>query len=392
MEQTPLPTGSPYLEYYPEPGGVLQRVSLSRFPFRVGRDANADLTIYCPRVSKSHAELRREGNLIAIADLGSTNGTFINGRRVQTSSNLNHGDIVHIANKEFRFVWESVISGDVIDNAITKSTILPSLRSAFQDAAHLSELIERGEVSACFQPIIDLGDRQQGIGDGSLAAILVGFEALGRGCHRELPTSPGPLFALAQERSLAVQLSRAFRRAALIELPRLPSSRVGPSSLFLNVHPDELPEPYFPEHLKQLTEARSSSQMLVLEVHEGFVADLPTLQYLRSQLQDLNMQLAYDDFGVGQARLTALTEVPADYVKLDITIVQGLLHSRHLRELVRALGEVCADLGTRMIAEGVESEEEAAVCLELGCQLGQGYLFARPQAADAFARTLSSAL
>src|SRR5262249_9662283 len=133
-----------------------------------------------------------------------------------------------------------------------------------------------------------------------------------------------------------------------------------------------------PRLLDELPGLAGQGRPLVLEVHEDFAADLATFAGLRSCLGELGIRLAYDDFGAGQARLATLAQVAADFVKLDRGLVQGLPHSRALRDLVQALGRICADLGSQVLAEGVESAEEAALCLELGCQLGQGYLFGRP--------------
>jgi EAL domain-containing protein (putative c-di-GMP-specific phosphodiesterase class I) len=93
----------------------------------------------------------------------------------------------------------------------------------------------------------------------------------------------------------------------------------------------------------------------------------------------MDIGLAFDDFGVGQSRLTALAQVKVEYVKLDRTLVRSLPSSQPLRELMRTVGQVCAGQGTQVIAEGVETEEEAEVSCELGCTLAQGYLFGRPQ-------------
>ena len=92
------------------------------------------------------------------------------------------------------------------------------------------------------------------------------------------------------------------------------------------------------------------------------------------------MQLAYDDFGSGQARLMELAEVPPDVLKFDIKIVRGLpLASTQSRATVEALVRIARDLGVVALAEGVETEAEADVCRELGFELAQGFLFGRPE-------------
>ncbi|MFO0844996.1 MAG: EAL domain-containing protein [Gemmataceae bacterium] len=356
----------PYLDHFPQPGGNLARVFLNRFPFRLGRNRAAHLVVFHPQVSKDHAEIVREGDQLFLRELGSTNGTFHNGHRVTDRVPLRDGDILHLAEKEFRFGRDAKAQvGPEPAIAHTSTTVAKpgQPRSLLKECELLRELILWRQVTAHFQPIVSLADRQP-----------QGFEALGRGRHGSLPTGPGPLFALAEQCQLAVPLSRLFRQLALAESGPLPR----PHLLFLNLHPGEHGDEGLPDDLCRLAEMTAEGQSVVVEVNEGCVADVAALGRLRGQVHEAGFRLAYDDFGVGQARLTALAQVPADYVKLDRSIVQSLPHSGPLRELVRALGRVCADVGSELLAEGVETEDEMALAQELGCRLGQGYLFAHP--------------
>jgi EAL domain-containing protein (putative c-di-GMP-specific phosphodiesterase class I) len=356
----------PYLEHFPEPGGALHRVRLSHFPCRLGRDASADLVVYHPRVSKFHAVIVFEENDLWIRDLGSTNGTFVNGRRIAERVALTDGDIIHLGEKEFLFVSgtsEKQASPSRID--VTESALLTSLRSLIQESKSLHALLESHQVTACFQPIVTLPERQ-----------VVAYEGLGRGRHAGLPTSPGPLFALAEKVGLAAPLSRAFRQVTLVEAASLPH----PHTLFLNMHPSELPEQVLESSLADIPDP-SSGQKLVLEIHENVIADPPTLHRLQARLHEMDIGLAFDDFGVGQTRLAALAQVQVDFIKLDRTLVQSLPCSPPLRELMRSLVQVCSSQGTQLLAEGIETEEEAEICCALGCTLAQGYLFSRPKAA-----------
>lgn len=361
MEKSDL--GWPYLDHFPRPGGPLERVFLSRFPFLVGRDRAAHLVVFHPQVSKSHIELVREGDQIFLQELGSTNGTFINGQRVTGRALLRDGDIIHLAAKEFRF-GRDVEAQFGRDNSPESTAVAKpgSLRSVIKECAHLHELINERQATVHFQPVVSLADW-----------TLRGYEALGRGRHGHLPTGPGPLFALAEQCDLAVPLSRMFRQLALDESAHLPR----PHTLFVNLHAREKDDEGFEAALKEVAACRADGQEIVLEVNEGFVADVEALRRLRAQVAGAGLRLAYDDFGVGQARLAALAEVPADFVKLDHSIIQNLPHSRPLRDLVRALGQLCAGVGTELLAEGVETEEEKEIAHELGCQLGQGHLFSR---------------
>jgi EAL domain-containing protein (putative c-di-GMP-specific phosphodiesterase class I) len=130
--------------------------------------------------------------------------------------------------------------------------------------------------------------------------------------------------------------------------------------------------------LAQVAALGDGRRLVVIEVHEDVVADTSTLRWLRQQLNALGIGLAFDDFGSGQARLAELAEAPPDFIKLDRRLIRDIDRDKARQDLVQALNRVSADLGVQLIAEGIETREEAATCLELGCHFGQGFLFGPP--------------
>src|SRR5438477_560923 len=101
----------PFLEHYPEPGEAPHRILVDQLPFRIGRSMTAQYIIYARQVSKDHSEIYREGMEFRIRDLGSTNGTFVNGQRISQAPLVN-GDIIHVAHKELRFGYEPLAASD----------------------------------------------------------------------------------------------------------------------------------------------------------------------------------------------------------------------------------------------------------------------------------------
>jgi EAL domain-containing protein (putative c-di-GMP-specific phosphodiesterase class I) len=352
-----------YLEHFPESGEGAHRLLLDHFPFSIGRSSSAHYCINSRHVSKEHAQIICVGDEIRIRDLGSTNGTFVNGQRIQEAV-LSHGDIVHVAHKEFRFGQDTLAPTASAELLLTDHASKPLPASAIQNGELLKELIRRENVLTLFQPIVDL--RTQ---------TTMGYECLGRGTHDKLNPNPAYLLSLAAQCNLATELSQLFRRIAVREASSLPAG----SRIFFNLHPSELRNDSLLTTLRNVPAELGGRRQVVLEFHEEAVADTNAMRKLRDQLLEMGIGLAYDDFGTGQARLSELADVPPDYVKLDKTLVRGLHLAHPRQELVRALTRVSTDLGIHLIAEGIETMEEAEICLELGCHFGQGYLLGRPE-------------
>ena len=118
---------------------------------------------------------------------------------------------------------------------------------------------------------------------------------------------------------------------------------------------------------------------IAIEVHESTIVDSAGIREFRAQLKQLNIALAYDDFGAGQARLLELADVPPEYLKFDSRFVAGIAEAPDSKQrVVRSLVALARELGARSIAEGIETAADAQVCAELGFELAQGYYFQRP--------------
>jgi EAL domain-containing protein (putative c-di-GMP-specific phosphodiesterase class I) len=124
---------------------------------------------------------------------------------------------------------------------------------------------------------------------------------------------------------------------------------------------------------------------IVLEIHESALAETDKITWLRNRLMEINVGLAYDDFGAGQARLFELAEAPPHYLKFDRRFVTGLHTAPITRQrLVSSLVAAARELLVKTIAEGVEDQDEADACVRAGFSHGQGYHFARPAPFEKF--------
>jgi EAL domain-containing protein (putative c-di-GMP-specific phosphodiesterase class I) len=356
-----------YLERYPEAGGPAERIPISKLPFTIGRSETADHTVYSVKVSKVHAILEVQDGRHAIRDNDSTNGTFVNGERV-TSRVLENGDIVHLAHIEFCFRHVRPSHTDTSPDAArlieqTQLMATDQPRSIIRGTEQLRELIDTNSVDILYQPIVDLRTRS-----------VVAYEALARGTHPDLSPNPTELLALAERCDLVVELSRMFGKQAVKSSQNLPRG----TKVFVNMHPQELSDHGLVGALEELASLAPAEHQVVLEIAEASVTDVSAMGKNKEVFTKLGLQFAYDDFGAGQARLIELTDIPPDYLKLDKLMIEGIETAAPRQEIVSALLRVVRRLGVRVIAEGVETEVVAGICLRLGCDLGQGYLFGRP--------------
>jgi EAL domain-containing protein (putative c-di-GMP-specific phosphodiesterase class I) len=125
---------------------------------------------------------------------------------------------------------------------------------------------------------------------------------------------------------------------------------------------------------------------MVLEIHEAAVTCVKQMREVRAVLNDLNIGLAYDDFGAGQARLVELGDVPPDDLKFDIELVHEIDRASSERQrMLASLVNIVNDLGIASLAEGVETAAEHEACRQMGFQFGQGFHYGKAALAQAIA-------
>lgn len=213
-----------------------------------------------------------------------------------------------------------------------------------------------------YQPIISWSRRE-----------AFGYEALVRSSETTMP-GPGALFDTAEQLGRLHELGRQIRAKC--------ADPLGPAqqrqSLFVNLHTEDLLDNTLFD--PDTTLARVADQ-IVLEITER--ATLESIGHVReriARLRQLGFRIAIDDIGAGYSGLNSFAMIQPDIVKLDITLVRGVDADPVKRKLVRVLGDLCQDLGILVVAEGVETTAERDTLVDLGCDLLQGYLFARPGA------------
>jgi EAL domain-containing protein (putative c-di-GMP-specific phosphodiesterase class I) len=261
--------------------------------FSVGRKPDNSLSIPSHSVSGYHAEfLQTEAGLI-VRDLNSTNGTFVNGQRLEGEVQVHGGDLVQFATEVFR-VGQSTRRNE-------SRTVANDSSDQAMALVQFDRLINDGNAFPYYQPIVRLPDQ-----------ACIGYEVLGRSRLFGLQM-PAQMFLAAAQLNMEAELSEVFRMRGVQVGSDFPSG----INLFLNTHPKELGPSRLHTSLRLLREA-DPNRRLTLEIHEGAVTNIDTIRELSVVLNDLNIQLAFDDFGVGEARLLELAEIRPDYLKFDM--------------------------------------------------------------------------
>jgi diguanylate cyclase (GGDEF)-like protein len=236
-------------------------------------------------------------------------------------------------------------------------------------AGDLRRALDNGDLEVFFQPKVGLRDRR-----------LVGVECLARWEHATHGTvSPEDFVAVAEHTGQMGRLTEFVLREGLRRAKQwVEAGR--PLSVAVNLSPRTLHDPEFADRVDaMLRQYGVAPDRLTLEITEDGVVEgidrhLPTLQ----RLYDLGIRLAVDDFGTGYSSLSYLRRLPVHEVKVDRSFVQGMATDPGDLAIVRAVVDISRHFGLAVVAEGVESELTLELLDEIGCDIGQGFLFSRP--------------
>ncbi|MDP3228702.1 MAG: EAL domain-containing protein [Acidovorax sp.] len=215
---------------------------------------------------------------------------------------------------------------------------------------------------------------------------LVGAEALLRWTHAELGSVP-PLEAVsvAEESGLIVPLGYWVMRTAC----RAAAAWDADTSLrvAVNISARQLGDPHFLERVMDiLREEQLPAHRLEIELTETVLMEnMEAGAHTLHRLSQLGIHLAIDDFGTGYSSLSYLRQLPMRRLKIDRSFVKDLPHQEHSRTIVTAIVALAHGLGLQVTAEGVETREQADYLIAQGCDVLQGYVFARPMPAEQFA-------
>lgn len=230
----------------------------------------------------------------------------------------------------------------------------------------LQELILKESIRTLFQPIVDLQN-----------SSILGYEALTRGPEGTEFENPYLLFDAAAESDLLFELDRLCRKKALQNAREMAPG----TKLFLNCLPSMVLDPEFRDAYLRvlLDEMKLSPFDIVFEITEREAIENYDLfnQAIR-YYTDLGFAIAVDDTGAGYSSLETVVELKPHFVKIDMSLVRGIDKNMLKQGLIKAIYDLTCQMGSLVVAEGIETREELETLRSIGIHLGQGYLFSRP--------------
>jgi EAL domain-containing protein (putative c-di-GMP-specific phosphodiesterase class I)/GGDEF domain-containing protein len=236
-------------------------------------------------------------------------------------------------------------------------------RERARKVADLKNTLREGAVYIVYHPIVVTETRE-----------VYGYEALARGASRAL-RSPEVLFGVAEEANLIWELSRLCRQRAIEGM----ETALEPHHLlFINIDPHDFRDPKF-RYLDLDELGVEHPERIVLEITERTaITDYAKFQVYLREFRERGFRFAVDDAGSGYAGLGSIANLEPDYIKLDISLISGIDANFMKQNLVETMVSFANDHGIKVIAEGVEREEEYEAVKRLGVHYTQGFLFHSP--------------
>ena len=229
-------------------------------------------------------------------------------------------------------------------------------RHGADDPERVPAVLAVGELNVVYQPIIDLKKR-----------TVFAYEALVRSTSPHFQGPPA-LFTEAIRSRYCGALGRAVRELTVERAPAAP--------LFVNIHPNEFDEGWLVQPDDPIFH---HEHPVYLEITESVpLSHFSLCHSVLAEVRSRGVLLAVDDLGAGYSNLKYIADLSPQVVKLDRGLIVNMQKGSRQHRLVRSMVRLCEDLGTKVVAEGIETEIEAEAVIDSGAHYGQGFFFARP--------------
>jgi len=244
----------------------------------------------------------------------------------------------------------------------------------------LQEALEHNDFQVFYQPLVVGADRR-----------ISGFEALMRWHHPQRGwISPATFIPLAEETGQIIPLSEWVLERACRDMKTLVDQRLDDGRMAINLSPVQFHRPNFLATIRRMLERTGlPAHRLELELTEGILmSETESAIDILRQLRDSTVSVSIDDFGTGFSSLSYLKHLPIDKLKIDRSFIRGVEESADDAAIVQGIISMAHHLGIKVVAEGIETETQREILTGWGCDILQGYLFARPMPLDEVMRCL----
>lgn len=355
------------------PGDTLARVSGDEFVFLCEDLKHArDVEILAARINAALA-LPFKLSTVELATTASVGMAYAGPGQAVTNQLIIDADIAMYQAKRNGGAGHQIIDVRAAKRAAARSSLEQEMHAAFANE----------KLDIAYQPIVRPSNGQ-----------VAGVEALLRWEHAQRgPISTTEMVALAEANGLIGGIGAWVLETSCVThgewLRAYPHS---PLSMSVNVSARQLMGPRLPFTIEAILEKTGTDPAnVILELTENiFIRDSARALSVLADLKSLGLRLALDDFGTGYSSLSYLREFPVDILKIDQKFVADSAVDKEGTALVAAVTGLAHDLGLTVIAEGVETREQSEAICSIGCDLAQGFYFARPMPAPAFGKLLAA--
>lgn len=344
-------TSKPCLEFYSDGSGEARRVTIEQFPFRLGRAETADLRIESPEVSREHAEIVERNGVWLVRDLGSTNGTHVNGKSVKETL-LAGGDILKIAETELTFIASSASQFQrMVTQPIQAKPLATSLSSLPPEVAATRMMTEATLWQAIPVPLSAVASLR----NGSIEAYFAPSPD---------DVLPRPLFDQPHN------VGERYRELQRLRAMQLAVERAGAGRLFVGVGTVEIEAPHrLFASLKQIRGLMPSGWELGITISLPTDVDILRIAEIYREARDRELLVAYDEFQGNGGQVMHLESLLPDYLILAANMTKDLVSARQPLRRLESLLAACEELVVKPVVKRTECEHTLAQCQAIGYDL-----------------------
>jgi hypothetical protein len=337
--------------YYSDGNGEPRRVTIEKCPFRIGRAETADLRIESVQVSREHAEIFERHGMWLVRDLGSTNGTHVNGKQI-TETLLSDGDILKVAESELTFIASAASQFQrMVTQPIQSKKLVAAPNAIPPEVAAGRMLIEATLHQVVPTQVLPANSLRLGTTEALFSSTnrFASFQSI-----------------LDQPHPVGERYRELERRRAL----ETSLARTDVKRLYLAASNAEIETPHrLFSSLRQLRGQAPSGCELGITISLPTDVDILRITELYCEAQEHDLRIAFNDFQGNGAQVLHLKSALPDYLVLSATMMNNLTTTRQPLRRLESLLTACEDLAIKPVLPRTDSEHTIALCQEIGFDL-----------------------